>query len=103
MTPMATEYGYKCSSYRIGYLETTSIGMNMTKQLVFKSNTYFHEEFMILTPKTIDKSPPRDHFVMLDLENRYSSKLRIFIYWLQVVINFQYLHLCHYKVLDNLV
>ena len=26
---------------------------------------------MILTPKTIDKWPPRDHFVMLDLENGF--------------------------------
>ena len=34
MMPMAAECGYNCSSYRIGYLETTSIGMNMTKQLV---------------------------------------------------------------------
>ena len=34
MTLMAAEYGYKCSSYNIGYLETTNIGLNMTKQLL---------------------------------------------------------------------
>ena len=35
MTPMAAECGHdKCSAYIIGYLETTSIGMNMTKQIV---------------------------------------------------------------------
>ena len=36
MTPMAAKCGYtKCSSYLIGYLEATSIGMNITKQVVF--------------------------------------------------------------------
>ena len=33
-TPMPAECGYKCSSYHINNLKTTSIGMNMTKQLV---------------------------------------------------------------------
>ena len=35
MTPMAAECSYdKCSTYIIGYLETSSIGMNMLKQIV---------------------------------------------------------------------
>ena len=35
MTPMAAECGYnKGSSYLIGYLETTTNGMNTTKQIV---------------------------------------------------------------------
>ena len=69
MTPMAAECGYNCPSYRIGYLETTSIGMNMTKQLVLTQIYIFHKEIMILTPTTIDKWLPRNHFEMLDLEN----------------------------------
>ena len=35
MTPMAAESSYnKVSSYLIGYLETTTDGMNTTKQIV---------------------------------------------------------------------
>ena len=35
MTPMAAKCGYnKGSSYFIGYLETTSSGMNITKQII---------------------------------------------------------------------
>ena len=37
MTPMAAECG---SSYSIVYLETTSIGMNMTKQLALSQMMY---------------------------------------------------------------
>ena len=66
MTPMTAECGYNCASYRIGFLETNSIGMNMTKQLVLPQIYIFI--FLILTPKTIDKWPHRDHFQMLDLE-----------------------------------
>ena len=68
MTLMAAECGYNCSSYRIGYLETTSIGMN-DKATCFNSNISFYKEIMILIPTTIDKWHPRDHFEMLDLEN----------------------------------
>ena len=74
---MAVECSYnKFSSTLIGYLKTTTIGMNITK------------EIRILTLKAADKWPSRDHFEMLALEN---SKLGISIDWLEFVINIQYL------------
>ena len=39
------------------------------KSTSFASNIYFHTEIMILTPTTIHKWSPRDHFEMLYLKN----------------------------------
>ena len=46
-----------------------------------------------LKSQIADKWPTRDHFEMLALENGLSSELRIYINWLEFLINIQYLHL----------
>ena len=61
MTPVAAECGYKSSSYHIGYSEATSIGINMTKQLVlsqiyvFIKKSWFQHQKLLLNgiPETI--------------------------------------------------
>ena len=59
-TLMAAKCGCnKCSSYLIGYFETTSIGMNIANY--FNSNIYFHKAILIWTSKTVEKWPPRGH------------------------------------------
>ena len=90
MTPMAAECGYdKCSFYRIRYLETTSVGMNIIQQIVLNLiYIYFGIKIRILTPKTVDKWPPWDYFEMLALEYGLSSKLRLSIDWPEFRINF---------------
>ena len=69
MTPMAAECAHdKCSSYFIGYFETT-VWNEYNKANCFNSDMHFHQESRISIPKTADKWPPRDHFEMLALEN----------------------------------
>ena len=77
MTSMADKCVYsRCSSYFNDYLEATSIGVNITKQM-FLLKYVFSLEIMILTPKIVDKWPPGNHFEMLDLEDGWSSKFNI--------------------------
>ena len=44
---MAAECGYSCASYHTGYLETTSIGINMTEQLVLPQIYIFIKKFWL--------------------------------------------------------
>ena len=49
MTPLAAKWGYgKCSSYLTGYLETTSIGMNIEKQIILTVISSFKKKSWLL-------------------------------------------------------
>ena len=92
MTPMAAECAHnKCSSYFIGYFETTNIGMTITKQIVLILTCIFIKEVGSQYRKLLINGLPATILKCWLLKMAKVQK-GISIDWFEFYTNFQYLH-----------
>ena len=68
ITLMADKCGYNNVHLILMVFGTNQHWNEYNKANYFNSNIFFHKEILILTPKTLNKWPPRNHFVMLVLK-----------------------------------